>query len=142
MVMNRKVTGTAASLPVGLAVGAVVSSAVTAAGSALAAKLVLGGSIPEGAIGYCAMVILLLASALGAWTAAGRIRHRRLYVCMLSGAVYYGCLLMLTALFFGGQYQGMGVTALVVLAGCVTAALLEKKGKGKPSGAGKRSKHR
>ena len=36
-------------------------------------------------------------------------------MCLAAGGGYYLCLLAITALFFGGQYQGVGVTALMVL---------------------------
>lgn len=124
MVTNRKVTGTASSVPAGLALGALVSLTVTVVGSVLTANLVLKELIAESNIGYCSMIILLVSSFLSAWTAAARIKHRRLYVSILAGVVYYGILLGITALFFGGQYQGMGVTALVVIAGCGAAALM------------------
>jgi hypothetical protein len=48
---------------------------------------------------------------------------------MASGAGYYLTLLAMTALFFGGQYQGMGVTLGLVLAGAGTATLLSVKRK-------------
>ena len=127
MVSNRKVTGTAMSMPGGLALGGLVSLAVTVIGATLAAYMILSERIPENGAGYCSMVILLLSSSLGALTAVKKIKHRRLYVCMLSAVVYYGMLLSVTALFFGGQYKGMGVTALLVLAGTGTVALLGTK---------------
>lgn len=128
MVINRKVTGTASSMPVGLALGGCVALAVTILGSILAANLVLREMIPENSIGYCAMIILLVSSFVSATVSAARIKHRRLYVCLLSGVIYYALLLAITALFFGGQYQGMGVTALVVAAGCGTAVLMGQSG--------------
>lgn len=142
MVVNRKVTGTASSMPAGLALGLCASLAVTIVGSILAANLVLRETIPENGIGYCSMVILLLSSVLGAVVSVNRIKHRRLYVCALSGVVYYGALLATTALFFGGQYQGMGVTAMMVLAGCGAVALLGLKGEKKGSSRGQKFKHR
>lgn len=123
MVINKKVTGTAASMPAGLALGCCVSLAVTITGAVIAANLILKEVIQESGIGYCSMLILLLSSVLGALTSVKRIKHRRLYVCILSGLIYYGLLLGMTALFFGGQYQGMGVTGLIVLAGCGSVAL-------------------
>lgn len=114
-------------MPAGLALGGLVSLAVTIAGSILAANLVLKEMISADSIGYCSMVILLLSSMLGSAAAVKRIKHRRLYVCGLSAIIYYTTLLGVTALFFGGQYQGMGVTALVVLAGSGTVALLGAK---------------
>ena len=128
MVTNRKVTGTAMSMPAGLALGGLASLAVTVAGSVLAAHLILKERIPESGVGYCSLFILLLSSVLGAAISVNRIKRRRLYVCALSAAVYYGILLSITALFFGGQYQGMGVTALVVTAGSGVVALLGAKG--------------
>lgn len=123
MVVNQKVTGTASSMPAGLAVGAVFSLAVTIIGSGLVAWLVGRETLPEDSIGYCAMAILLLAGVSGAAMAVGRIKRRRAMVCMLSGTIYYICLLGITALFFGGQYQGMGVTGLMVFCGVMLVLL-------------------
>lgn len=124
MVMNRKVKGTASSMPAGLALGGCVSMAVTLIGSLLAAQMVLRETISESGIGCCSMFILLLSSAMGALVSVKLIKHRKLYVCVLSGLIYYGMLLGMTALFFGGIYKGMGVTALVIAAGCGIVVLL------------------
>lgn len=130
MTLNGKVTGRAMTMPAGIAVGCGAAMLVTAAGSALVAKLISDEVLVDTAIGYGAMFIVLLASALGAAVSAAKVKRRRLQVCLLSGIVYYGMLLGMTAMFFGGQYQGMGVTALLVLAGTGTVILLgtrEKK---------------
>lgn len=132
MTVNRKVAGTAVTMPVGIAIGWEISIAVTLVGSVLVAKLISDEILQSTAIGYGVMLILLLASVLGAVVSIAKVQRRRLQVCLLSGAVYYASLLACTALFFGGQYQGMGVTALVVLAGVGTVVLLgcrEKKQK-------------
>ena len=123
MVANRKVTGKAASMPGGLALGGALSMALTILLSVLTAKLVDTGALAEDAVGYAALVILLLSSVVGAAVAAARIKRQRLIVCLASGAVYYGLLLSLTALFFGGQYTGMGVTALAVAGGSGAVSL-------------------
>ena len=128
-----KVTGTATSIPVGLAWSAGVSLGVTGVAAWVAAWLVLSRRIAWDGIGYCSMVILLLGSVCGAVTAVRKIKRLRLQMCMASGAVYYGCLLAITALFFGGQYQGMGVTGLLILGGCGAVALLTAgQGRGHP----------
>lgn len=124
MVANRKVTGKASSMPGGLAIGGGVSVLVTVLLSLVAAKLADTGTLPEGNIGYASLVILLLSSGLGAWMSAAKIKRRRLVVCLAAGGVYYGILLGLTALFFGGQYSGMGVTALAVAGGSCAAGLM------------------
>lgn len=128
MVANRKVTGTAKSMPGGLALGWAISFGFTILGAMVFASLISKELLREDMIGYCAMVILLVASMLGAAVSVGAIKRRRAYVCGLSGMIYYATLLSMTALFFGGQYQGMGVTALLVLAGVGMVLLLGLRG--------------
>lgn len=124
MVTNRKVTGRTVAMPIGLGLGAAVSLGSTLVLAMLTAKCMDNQWLAEKNAGYASVRILLLSSFLGAAMAYGKVRRHRGVVCMASGGIYYGTLLLITALFFGGQYQGMGVTALVVLAGCVTYLLL------------------
>lgn len=121
MVVNQKVTGRASSIPIGLAIGLGISLAMTLAFSMAIAYLQSNEMIPETGLGYAAMLTLLAASAAGAAAAYHQIKHQRLLVCLGAGGCYYLALLAVTALFFGGQYNGMGVTGLVILggAGCV-----------------------
>lgn len=124
MTVNRKVTGTATTIPVGLGLGLLASMSVTAVLSAASAGLILGGRMPEDSVGYCAMVILLLSSIAGAVTATGKIKRRRFQMGLISGGLYFAALLAVTALFFGGIYDGIGVTALMILCGCMLVILL------------------
>ena len=135
----KKGSGKAASMPIGLIAGAVVSLVITLLGTFLGAYLIISEKISEASIGYCAMIILLLSSGIGALLAACMIKHRWLPVCLGAGGIYYLILLATTAMFFGGQYQGMGVTAFVVLGGCGTVGLLGlNRGK---AASRKRKKH-
>lgn len=134
MTVNKKVTGTASSMAGGLALGAAISLGVTLIGAWISAFLIAKETLAESSIGYCAMVIIFLGALVGSSVAIGRIKTRRGYVCAASGAIYYGLLLSMTALFFGGQYTGMGVTALIVLAACGTVLLMGlKQGRGAAS---------
>lgn len=128
MVANQKVTGRALSMPAGIGMGLALCIGVTLVGSALVGWLVSREILPYSGIGYGSMGILLSASILGAWMAVSRVKRQRLVVCLVLGLTYYLVLLSVTALFFGGEYSGMGVTALVILAGCGTVALLGLKG--------------
>lgn len=130
MVANRKVTGKAKSVPAGLALALGISMGITLFGSLIMAILLDSQTIQESGVGYGIMLLLLLSSAAGAFTAAKSIKRQMLPMSMLSGLCYYAMLLAITALFFGGQYQGMGVTALVVMAGCCVTAIALVKGKG------------
>ena len=129
MTVNRKVTGTAVSMPAGIGIGCGISLLLTLLGAGTAAKLIADEVLQETAIGYGAMVIILLASISGSWIAVKKVKKRRLQVAMLVGVGYFASLLATTALFFGGQYQGMGVTALLVLAGTGTVVLMGSREK-------------
>lgn len=138
MAGNRKITGKTMSMPAGLAVGGLTSLGVTLGMGMALAWLIHKERMGMENVGYGIMVLLLAASFLGAEVAYCQIRRQRMLVCGLSGVVYMAILLSMAALFFGGQYSGVGVTALVILAGCGTAGLLGlRQGRG-----GSSRKHR
>lgn len=130
-----KATGRTMSMPGGLAMGGMTSLLITLVGTAALAWLIHRQRMEMENVGYGIMALLLAASFLGAVTAYRKIRRRRMLVCAASGAVYLGLLLCIPALFFGGQYSGVGVTALLVLAGSACAGLL---GLGQGRGAGRK----
>lgn len=127
MVANRKVTGTASSMPVGFLTAAAISLLVSFGGAGLFGYLISKEVLQESSIGYCAMTLILLSSIAGAAVAVAKIKRRRVFVCAISGLIYFGILLSMTALFFGGQYQGIGATALLVIAGCTIVAMFGLK---------------
>lgn len=124
-------------MPLGLATGLIISMVVTLALSAMIAYLVLNEAMKEEAIGYGAMATVLLASSIGSLVSVLRVKRRRFLTCVAFGCCYYLALLSMTALFFGGQYQGMGVTGLLIFAGVGVIALMGLK---RESSAGKRRK--
>ena len=128
----EKLTGRASSIPSGLIIGALVSIGITVLVAAIGAHLVMNQYIDQDQIGYCSIAALILGTILGAITACKRIKHRKLMVCAFSGLAYYLLLLMSTALFYGGQYEGMGVTLLIVMLSTLAAALIvNREGKQK-----------
>jgi hypothetical protein len=130
MVINRKVSGKALSMPLGLGIGLAVCMVLTVSAAAICTNLILNEKIVEGAIGYCAIVTLLIASTAGAWLAAVLVKRRWMIVCLGVGCAYFLSLLAITALFFGGQYQAVAVTALIIFGGCGAVGLLGLKGNG------------
>lgn len=124
MAVNQKPTGRAMSMPAGLTVGAAVSLTITLLFAAVLSKLVDMEKLAWENIGYGIIVLLLAASFSGAMIAYARIKRQRLLVCGVSGVIYFGILLAITALFFGGQYEGIGVTAGLVFAGSACAGIL------------------
>ncbi len=119
---------TASSLPVGVAIGLLVSFVITIIGAALTAYMVDKQIIPQDALGYGCVLTLLMSACSGALVSVKRVKRLRMQVSLISGASYYILLLGITALFFGGQYEGMGITALVVLGGCLAVAITGMSG--------------
>lgn len=130
MTGKRKLNGRTSSVPGGLAAGSFVSIAVTALSAALLAMLLDREILAWENVGYGIAFTILLAAYAGAITAWNRIRRQRLIVCLMSGMVYWGILLSLTALFFGGQFEAVGVTLLLIAGGCLCACLPAGKGSG------------
>lgn len=124
MVVNRKPTGTAKSMPYGLLMGWILSAGLTAAACGILAWLILSGKTGWSAMGYGAMAMLLAASYMGAAVSCRMIQHRKLLVCILSGVIYLCSLSAITALLFGGGLEGIWLTALLVAGGSGTAALV------------------
>lgn len=138
MRLRKIASGAAMGIPAGLGLGLVISGIITLAGTAAVSHLIATEKIGEGMINYGSILVLAISAALGAGGAASFVKRLRLQVCLLSGGCYYLFLLALTALFFGGQYAGMGATALAVLVGCGIVAFIPTK-KGKNWKKGKRA---
>ena len=117
MVANKKVSGAAKSMPAGIAIGVGVALLTTLGGSLITAWMIGTEIIKESAVGYCSIVILILSTAAGCILSQTLIKRQKEIVCASVSLAYYLLLLSITALFFGGQYQGMGVTALVIAGG-------------------------
>ena len=140
--MKRKESRAVSTMAGTLAVGAAVCIGITLIGAGICAALISSEAISAGSDGYCALGILLVAVIAGAAIGAGKAKGKRLYVCLLVGVIYLLLLFAMTALFFDGQYEGVGVTALVVFSGTLAAAFLRLNG-GKRSNLRKsRIKHR
>ena len=121
---NRKQTGRAVTMPVGLAWGTAVSVLGTLLGAMVAAKLIDTGMMQQNRIGYSVLVTLFVSAFVGAAVSARKIKRQIVMTCALSGLSYFLILLSATALFFGGQYEAVGVTGLLVFGGGFLAALV------------------
>lgn len=126
--MVRKQSAWLHKLPKSLGFSMIVSVGSALVGSAVGAWLLSLEKIEEGNIGYITMILLLVSSFLGALVATRLINEKRMLVCLCAGSVYLLSLLGITALFFGGIYSGVGESALVILAGVLSVALIALKG--------------
>ena len=126
---QNKSTGSG-KLAGGLALGAGVCMVMTLTLTAGGAAVISAGTLPESAMGYIAMIVLFLSSLAGTTVGAAGMNEKRLYICLSIVALYFAMLLAMTALFFGGQYDGVGASVLMLLPGAILGAMVGK-GKGR-----------
>lgn len=133
--MNQTVryTGKTRSIPAGLAISAGVSMGITLILSAGIAYGLNAERMTWEQAGYWIMGMLFAASFLGGKSIYAAVRRQRLAVSILSGVLYWGLLLFLAALFFGGEFQAVGVTAGIIFAGSMVSALISRSDSGKRS---------
>ena len=137
MFKKKAKINTGKSLPVGVLLGVGVSVLVTVVGAVFVAWLISSEKTGEGSMNFLPKIIHIVASSLGAWTAAGLVKKQRLQICLFTGLGYYASLLAMAALFFGGSFSGLGITALLIAIGTVTVALIPPK----KASAFKKKKH-
>lgn len=124
----------AMGLPAGIGLGVLASLLIVLLSAAGITQLVAAEKMEEDAMGNLSIGLLFLASVFGAWLAAGRTKRMRLQVCLLVGAGFFMSLLAITALFFGGQYRGMGISVTAILLGSALVAFLPGLGQRKIKG--------
>ena len=143
MTYNRKVTGRALSAPASFGIGICFSLGITLILSIILAKLISSEKLEWSNVGYGIIAILLISSVIGSKITCVALKRRKIMSCLISGVLYWLGLLMITALFYGGQYSGIGVTGVIILCGSAAVCLQELKadnGKGTPSMKGKAGK--
>lgn len=116
--------GKASSIPAGMAISSLFSIITTMIICAVIAYLLDQEKISWEETGYIIMIELLITSFCTAKIAANAIKRQVFLVSVMSGILYWGLLLCITGLFFGGKYSAVPETALLILAGSVTGALL------------------
>ena len=125
MTYNHKVTGRALSMPASFAIGVCISLGITLILSAILAQLISIEKVEWERVGYWIMAILLTASAIGTKATCLMVKRRKAVSCLIAGILYWLGLLIIAALFYGGQYTGIGVTGIIILCGCSVVCLLE-----------------
>lgn len=130
---NHKPTGRATGMAAGLAWGAVSALLLIGVLSSVLAFLISRGVVRQENLGYGVMVILFLAGAMGYYSSYHKIKRRKLLVSILSAAIILTGLAALTALFFGGQYEGIFPTAMLINGGSGAALLLSMKSEMRPN---------
>lgn len=128
MTRNHKVTGRAFSMPAGLAICTCISLGLMLVLSVLLARLISTEKLEWDKAGYGIILILLITATIGTKLSCLMIKRRKLMTCAFAGALYWISLLLITALFFDGQYSGVGISALIILCGSAMVYLQELRG--------------
>ncbi len=128
MITNKKPGGKAMSMPAGIALGSIIALVTTLLIAVIVTQLVLNEKIAEASIGYWAMAVLPLSAAVGAFISVWLIKRRRMQVCLITGGAYYLSLLVINILFFGGQFNAMALSLLLVFVGACTIGIMGAKG--------------
>lgn len=133
MSKKRRVKESGSSIPKAIGLSLIISATITVLGTVAGAYLIQKEMILQENMGIVVIAVLTLGSAAGAFAAMYTAKRMKLQTSILSGVSYYILLLSMTALFFGGQYDGIVATALAIISGCSIAALLNilpnKRGK-------------
>ena len=129
--IKQKGTGRALSMPAGLACGMITSLGTLFGGTAIIAKLIESETVSWKNAGYIILVILILSSWVGGLTSYRKIKRQKAAVCIINGLLLFLSLIIITALFFGGQYSGVGETVILLICGSALAILTETEGKRK-----------
>lgn len=120
--MKRTKTA-AGNISAGLITGVLVSMVIIILGCGIMAKLVEGEILEEEQVDYGVMVFLILSAYSGAMVSFGRIKKKRLLVCVASGVLLFGVLTAITGLLFGAEYKAVGVKAMLIFCGSFLAVL-------------------
>ena len=121
------------SLTRGLASGAFISICITIIGAAVLSKMLEQGLLGWDNTGYVIALTILLSAFVGTAFSITRINRRKLLVCLESAGIYIAILLMITVLFFGGEYEAVGVSIALICSGSISALLLLTGKKGSNS---------
>lgn len=127
MVTSKKVKGRSTAMPVGVIWGVVTAVCITFLLVTVVTWLILTNKTAADRIGYYIMGILVSSSFIGAMVSGYKIKRRWLLVSIIVGIAYYVALSIMTALVFGGHFRGIGVTAAMIMIGCVSSGAISIK---------------
>lgn len=123
MMVKQKRTGRASSIPAGLAWGTAFSLVTMILGTGITAKLIESEIMSWNNMGYMILIFLILSAWSAGVISYRKIKRQKMAVCVMSGILLFVILIIMTALFFGGQYSGIGETALLIACGSTLAAI-------------------
>lgn len=129
--MLKQQTGRSPSVGKAILSGTSTGAATAFLGAAVLAKLLDSEVMKMENAGYGILMIHLIAVFLGVKATLRRAGKWESWAAAATGASYFLLLLAVNALFFQGEFTGMGVTLVLIAAATAAAVLTEGKQKGK-----------
>ena len=126
-------------MPLAATMGAGCSLLVTLAGAAVFGWLIGSGSVGKDRVDLLAGVTTVLSAFAGCILASALLGKMRMQVSLIAASGYLAVLFALTALMFGGQFEGIPLAIGCVAAGALASLLpMFMAGKGRGSRRPKR----
>ena len=97
---------------IGAGIGVFMTAILTCGISAVIAN----GIMNEDAIDYIAVVVRCISALAGITAVSRAVKGKRLIHFLITGGLYWGYLMVITALLFDGHYQGV-ILSLVIIIG-------------------------
>lgn len=123
MKTSKTRNGKAMSFMAGYTTSLAVMLALTAAAAMILARLMEKGTAGDDSIGYYVMGTLVMIAFAGSTIGAMKIKHRLYAVCLGCGLAYWGALLTITMLMFGGEYGAVLEMGSMIMIGSTLAIL-------------------
>ena len=124
MVTSRKVKGRAVSMPLGVVWGVITAILIMILLVAVLAGMIMSNEVNTIQLGYYIMGILLLSSFVGSLISGIMIKRRWILVSLIVGTACYLILLLTTAIVFGGRFQGVTVTGVMIMMGSLASGAI------------------
>ena len=115
------------NVPVSLGMGFVFAWVIMIVMGAVTAFMIAGERIPEDFLDPAAVIVLCVSSFVSAMAAGGAAEGKRMFVCVLSGGIYYLSLICCNILLFNGCFHGLLGAALTIIGCCVIAGLIQTR---------------
>lgn len=119
-------------IPVGIGIATLCGILAALAGVLILAWLISTGKIKEETLEYGIMILSILTAIVVSSTAIKQVQRHILLISTGSCLCSLIVLLGINALFFDGNYEGVGVTLLMMLGTGVAVALIALKHQNKP----------
>ena len=105
-------------------VGALVSLTVSLVANAVLAALIVNEKSGEQTMGYAVLAGIAISAVIGAYISIHITDGKYMITALINGGLFISALLLVNIIFYGGEFDGILVTAGVILAVCISAALL------------------